>query len=294
MIRQINKSLIVLFLIAFGLIFSVLPAKAIKVGLYTNVDSVLIGSSKGGMLSDAKTGRNLMLITEMKAYKLTKNGNGMAISIDGKNYQIDSNVITIKPNIADGLVYTKRNWYRGSFLIYNGGSGLIVINDVDIESYIQGVVPSEMPSRWNSEALKAQAIAARSYAIANMGKRARYGYDVKDTTEDQVYRGASAETIKTNEIVKSTKGQVLVCGNKVIPAYYHASSGGHTLPSSKVWGKDLPFIKSVEAFDEAIPKNGHGIGMSQHGANILANAGYNAYQILGYFYQNVRLYSMQY
>lgn len=294
MIKQANKILIALFLVLCGLTFSILPANAIKVGLYTNENEIIIGASRGGILADAQTGKNLMMITQMKAYKLIQNGGGMIISTDGKNYQLNSNKVKIKPIDADGLVYSKKRWYRGNFLIYNTGNGLILINDVDLESYIQGVVPSEMPARWNTEALKAQAIAARSYAVANMGKRAKYGFDVKDTTEDQVYKGASAETIKTNEIVKNTRGQVLVYGNKVIPAYYHASSGGQTLNSSQVWGKDLPFIKAVEAYDEAIPKNGHGIGMSQHGANILANAGYNAYQILGYFYQNVRLYSLQY
>ena len=294
MIKKVNKTFIKLFLVLLGLTFCMLPANAFKVGLYTDVNEIIIGSSKSGTLIDGQTGRNIMMLTQMKAYKIIKNGNGMIISTDGKNYQINSNKITIKPVEADGLVYAKKHWYRGSFLIYNTGNTLILINDVDLESYIQGVVPSEMPARWNTEALKAQAIAARSYAVANMGKRAKLGFDLKDTTEDQVYKGASAETIKTNEIVRATKGQVLVCGNKVIPAYYHASSGGQTLPSSAVWGKDLPFIRSVIAYDSNVPKNGHGIGMSQNGANVLANAGYNAYQILGYFYQNVRLYSLQY
>ena len=294
MIKQTNKTLIALFLLIYGLIFSILPAKAIKVGLYTAVNEVIIGTSKGGMLSDRQNGQNLTIISPMKAYKLIKNGNGMILSTDGKNYQVNSNAVIIKPTESDGLVYAKKRWYRGSFFIVNTSSGLILINDVDLESYIQGVVPSEMPARWNSEALKAQAIAARSYAVANMGKRAKYGFDVNDTTQDQVYKGASGETIKTNDLVRATRGQVLVYGNKVIPAYYHASSGGQTLPSSAVWNKDLPFLRPVVAYDSNVPKNGHGIGMSQNGANVLANAGYTAYQILGYFYQNVRLYSLQY
>lgn len=289
------KASITLIIIVFSYICAIMPANAIRVGLYVNTNEAVIGSSKSGVVSDAATGKNIMMLTQMKAYKLTPNSNGMVITTsDNKSYQINSRVIAIKPTETDGLVYTKKRWYRGSFLVYNSGNGITLINEVDLENYIQGVVPSEMPARWNTEALKAQAIAARSYAVANAGKRAKLGFDLYDTTADQVYKGASAETIKTNDIVQSTKGQVLVYGNKVIPAYYHASSGGHTLPSSQVWGKDLPFLRPVEAYDEAIPKNGHGIGMSQHGANILANAGYNAYQILGYFYQNVRLYYLQY
>ena len=157
-----------------------------------------------------------------------------------------------------------------------------------IEDYLLGVVPSEMPSKWNIEAHKAQAIAARSYAIANLGKRKHSGYDLKDTPLDQAYGGASAETPQTTRAVMQTRGIVLTYGGKVIPAYYHASSGGKTVSSGAVWARDLPYIKSVPAYDEGIRKNGHGVGMSQHGANNLANKGYNAYQILNYFYKNVK------
>ncbi len=292
--KQANKIIICLFLAIFTITSFVIPAKAIRIGLYKNISDVLIGLSEEGTISDARTNKNLMAIFPMKVYKLTKSGNGMTISLNGKSYALGSSAIYIKPKSAAGYVYTKKRWYRGQFLVFVAGSGLTLTNDVDIESYIQGVVPSEMPSKWNAEALKAQAIAARSYAVANMGKHASGGFDLNDTTEDQCYGGASAETIKTNEAVASTRGQVLVYGNKVIPAYYHASSGGQTLQSGAVWGKNLPFLKPVVAYDFNVPKNGHGVGMSQYGANYLANYGYSAYQILGYFYQNVKLYYLQY
>ena len=75
---------------------------------------------------------------------------------------------------------------------------------------------------------------------------------------------------------------------KVVPAYYSASAGGQTINASAAWGNDLPFIRSVPSYDENVKKNGHGVGMSQHGANNLAKQGYNAYQILSYFFQNVK------
>ena len=159
---------------------------------------------------------------------------------------------------------------------------------VPLEEYLMGVVPSEMPSVWNIEAHKAQAIAARSYAIANLGKRKSMGYDLKDTPLDQTYGGASSETKQTTRAVLETRGIVLTHNGKIIPAYYHAASGGKTVVSGAVWAKDLPYIKSVPGYDDGIRKNGHGVGMSQHGANNLANKGYNAYQILNYFYKNIR------
>jgi stage II sporulation protein D len=121
-----------------------------------------------------------------------------------------------------------------------------------------------------------------------MGKRAKYGYDLKDTPEDQAYGGASAETKQTNNAVEETKGIVLVCQGKIVPAYYSASAGGTTKNASQVWTHDLPFIKSVPSFDDGIKKNGHGVGMSQYGANNLAKRGYNGYQILRHFYANTK------
>ncbi len=73
---------------------------------------------------------------------------------------------------------------------------------------------------------------------------------------------------------------------KIISAYYSASAGGMT--STAAWGSTIPYVRSVPSFDDDVKKNGHGVGMSQHGANNLAKQGYNAYQILQYFYQNVK------
>ena len=223
----------------------------------------------------------------MKGNEIIPYKNTMAIRLNGTFYQIYSDNIVIKP-AEGGFVSAKRKWYRGFLMIQNRNQKLTVINNVDLEDYIKGVVPSEMPSSWELEALKAQAIAARSYALANLGKRASLGFDLKDTPEDQAYGGASAETSKTNSAVLETDGLVLTYNYKVVPAYYSASAGGHTLNAKQAWGSDLPFIRAVPSYDGNVKKNGHGIGMSQHGANNLAKEGYNAYQILQYFYKNVK------
>lgn len=276
-----------LFTFAF-LIFNIQSAHAIKIGLDDGVRQTYIGSSKPGVVVDGKTGRELFNINSFTPYTIRAYNNVIVIKIDGKYYSFGTNYIKVKPKEKKCFLATKRRWYRGELIVYNINKKLVVINDVPIEEYILGVVPSEMPSKWNFEAHKAQAIAARSYAIANLGKRKHSGYDLKDTPLDQAYGGASAETPQTTKAVMATKGIVLTYGGKVIPAYYHASSGGKTVSSGAVWARDLPYIKSVPAYDDGIRKNGHGVGMSQHGANNLANKGYNAYQILNYFYKNVK------
>ena len=233
------------------MVFTVLlssPAFAIRIGLQTNTDYAQIAASSAGDFIDGHSGRKISDAEAMKVYIIKSNGSSLSITINGKTYSAGTNYLILKPG-KDGFVFTKSRWYRGQLIVFNTGSGVTVANDLDLENYLLGVVPAEMPSRWNVEAHKAQAIAARSYAIANLGKRTRYGYDLKDTPEDQAYGGASAETPKTNQAVMETRGQVLVYGNKVIPAYYHSSSGGYTINSGAVWVKDLPFVKSVPSFD---------------------------------------------
>lgn len=261
------------------------PCQAIKIGLQTEVGSASVGTSVKGTIIDANTNKTVCDLDAMKGYEIKPYHNLMAINYKGTYYKIESDNIVIKPT-STGFVSAKGKWYRGNIIIQNKNGRLTVINNVPLEEYIRGVVPAEMPTSWAYEAHKAQAIAARSYALANLGKRARYGYDLKDTPEDQAYNGASAETQSTNSAVEETKGIVLTYNTKVISAYYSASAGGQTNVNS--WGSSVPYLRSVPSFDDNVKKNGHGVGMSQHGANNLAKQGYNAYQILQYFYKDVK------
>lgn len=279
------KKIVLLFaILLFNIVFAS-PSFAIKIGLQTEVTSSAIGTSVKGTIIDANTNHTVCDLDAMKGYEIKPYHNLMAILYKGTYYKINSDNIVIKP-LSPGFVSAKGKWYRGIIMIQNKNGKLTVINNVSLEDYIKGVVPSEMPSSWATEAHKAQAIAARSYALANLGKRAKYGYDLKDTPEDQAYGGASKETPDTNYAVDETKGIVLTYNMKVINAYYSASAGGQTNVNS--WGSSLPYLRSVPSFDDNVKKNGHGVGMSQHGANNLANQGYNAYQILQYFYKDVK------
>jgi stage II sporulation protein D len=277
-------SLIIIFFIQC--IFSI-PCFAVKIGLQNSVGRTFVGVSTQGEIINGRTNKILFNMPVMQGYNIKAYKNSIGIKVQGHFFNLKTDYIIIKP-LQKGYVSTKGRWYRGSLIVYNKNGALTVINNVGIEDYIKGVVPSEMPSGWNFEAHKAQAIAARSYALANLGKRTNSGYDLKDTPEDQAYGGASAEAPRTNRAVQDTKGIVLTYNLKIIPAYYSASAGGQTSNSSDVWIKNLPYLQSVPSFDGNIKKNGHGVGMSQHGANNLANKGYNAYQILQYFYKGVK------
>lgn len=281
------KKVLISAIIFFMQFVFTLPCFAIKIGLQDGVSRSYIGTSTSGQIVNAKTNKLLYTMPAMKGYEFRAYRNSIAISVLGSYFNLGTNYIVVKPD-SGGYISAKGKWYRGYFIIYNKNGLLTVINNVDIENYIKGVVPSEMPSGWNYEAHKAQAVAARSYALANLGKRASSGYDLKDTPEDQAYGGASAESERTTRAVTETGGIVLIYNLKIIPAYYSASAGGQTSSSADVWTRNLPYLQSVPSFDENIKRNGHGVGMSQHGANNLAKKGYNAYQILQYFYKGVK------
>ena len=262
-------------------------AMAIRIGLSEDVKKTYVGSSQNAEFIDANTGNLLFVSRSFFPYSIKAWGNSIAVKVKGRYYDCSTSAIYIRNPEHKGFLATKRRWYRGDIMIYNFEGKLTIVNNLPLEEYLLGVVPSEMPPKWNIEAHKAQAIAARSYAIANLNKRGSRGYDLKDTPQDQAYGGATSETAQTTYAVLSTKGEVLTYDNKVIPAYYHASSGGKTIQAGEIWDHDLPYIKSVEGFDSNIRKKGHGVGMSQYGANNLANKGFSAKQILNYFYKDI-------
>ena len=141
--------------------------------------------------------------------------------------------------------------YRGrlQFLVRRGQ--VQVVNHLGIETYLASVVGSEMPHRWPLPALQAQAVAARTYALRQLGKAG--DFDVKATVSSQVYRGVESETPSTIEAVESTRSLVLVHAGRLINAVFHSSSGGATEPSGEVWRNQLPYLVSVADHDQHSP-----------------------------------------
>ena len=135
--------------------------------------------------------------------------------------------------------------FRGSVTLAVEGKGLRVINHLPIEQYLYGVVPREMPSAWPREALMAQAVAARTYALYIRSKSKDKDYHVVATTASQVYGGYDSEVAASNEAVDLTRGQVITHDGKLIIAYFHSNSGGYTEDSSNVWSADLPYLKGI-------------------------------------------------
>ncbi len=130
--------------------------------------------------------------------------------------------------------------YRGAAMLLARDGQVMLVNALDVEEYVRGVIPLEMPTNWHEEALKAQAVIARTYAIANLNSKA--DYDLCDTERCQVYGGATAETPRGDAAAASTRGLILSYAGRPARTYFHAESGGYTASSREIWGGDLPYL----------------------------------------------------
>jgi stage II sporulation protein D len=159
---------------------------------------------------------------------------------------------TIEPT-QNGLVWIDNAWYRGTVRLVAAPQGIVAVNHVDLEEYLYSVVGSEMPTSWPLEALKAQAVAARSYALYKRGRVSNSLYDLGSTTTWQAYSGVKSEATTTQAAVQQTNNQVLTYGGKIIEAVFHSSSGGHTENAEDVWTQPLPYLRGVTDYDQIAP-----------------------------------------
>jgi stage II sporulation protein D len=135
--------------------------------------------------------------------------------------------------------------YVGTLRITSSNDGIIVVNDIDLENYLEGVLGAEMPPAWPAEALKAQAVAARTYALYSALSRAGREWDLKSTVEDQVYSGAGAKPAVI-AAVRATRGEVLLHDGKLFPAFFHSTCGGETQSPGRALGQPaFDFLRGV-------------------------------------------------
>ena len=199
---------------------------------------------KGQKFSDKK----------IKGLTLKKESNRTTIFFDKNKQKIYDlkNKAKIVVKSSDGRgIWVGQKRYSGKLNLYILDSEILVINILGIEKYLSSVVGSEMPAKWPLEALKAQAIASRTYALKQKGNSL---YDIDSTNKNQVYSGLEARTYKTIRAVRSTRSLVLTYKNKLINALFHSSSGGMTENSQDVWKNEYPYLSSVKDFDKNNPK----------------------------------------
>ncbi|MFN8657678.1 MAG: SpoIID/LytB domain-containing protein [Candidatus Obscuribacterales bacterium] len=169
-------------------------------------------------------GQPVFPLQPMTVYTIT---GGRIVGPGGQSFQLPMDRRS-HVTARDYRIWTNNHWYRGGLELISFGSSVSVLNLLDMEDYLLGVVPSEMPSSWHIEALKAQAVAARSYAWAHIGSGSKWraeGYDLKPDVSDQAYNGLAAEANSTYNAVQSTRGMILKDSGRVKPGFYRAWVG---------------------------------------------------------------------
>lgn len=229
-------------------LFCALPAQAaleLRVAIEEGESQVRVGTSTAANVRD-RAGNTLGQLEPMQGLPAESQRGNVKLG------RWQSGQVWIEPT-GDGYIWIDDRWYRGKVHLVATSGGLLAVNHVDLEEYLYSVTASEMPSQWPLEALKAQAVAARSYALYKRSRLANQNYDLGDSTNWQVYHGIKAETSSTQSAVQATAGQVLTHGGEIIEAVFHSSSGGHTENAEDVWTQAVPYLRGVADFDHQAP-----------------------------------------
>ena len=147
---------------------------------------------------------------------------------------------------SPSVVYVNNKPYRGFAELSVADKGILVVNQLPLEDYLVGLINCEISSAWPIEAVKAQAIIARTYALNRKSSRMTAPYHLESSVIDQVYDGSLIEDNRARRAVLETTGEVLTFGGEIIQAFYHSSCGGRTEDSENVWGASLSYLKGVE------------------------------------------------
>jgi stage II sporulation protein D len=193
-------------------------------------------SCPGGLRLVTADGRVLVELPPLGRARLGASGGHLALN----ERDLGADAARILPLQAGTEVRVAGHSYRGRLWLKAVGGQLALVNQVGLEDYLKGVLPSEIPTSWPIESLKAQAIAARSFAVAKAQKAVQQPWDLDDSTASQAYKGADGEQGAPNQAVDATRGEVLCWAQSVVEAYFHSNSGGYTADAAEVWGGPAP------------------------------------------------------
>jgi stage II sporulation protein D len=180
--------------------------------------------------------------------KIIFTGNEFSFKIENSRFYInnfETNSSKFKIESPD-FIFVNKKPYRGTIEILKNKKGKFnVINELNVEEYLYGVMKMEVSPLWSEETLKAQAVASRTYALSNLGKYKESGFDITSGVKDQVYGGILGEDERTNRAVDLTRGEVLTYGGNLARVIYCADAGGYTEDMEDVFGKKIPYLRSV-------------------------------------------------
>jgi stage II sporulation protein D len=228
----------------------------VRVGVAVDTGAVTV-TATGGFTLNGPDGGVLAESGPADSWTARAEGPGAGMILaDGTRTVAVSGPVVIRTT-GEGRLAVGGTAYRGEILIRRGAAGVSAVNLIDLEAYLLGVVAREIGRRPPAEleAVKAQAVAARTYAIGNLGGREPLGFDFFGTDRDQVYGGVIAEDSVATRAVEETRGEILTWEGVPILAYYSSTCGGRTadIEESWPWRAPLPYLRSVS---DEIPGTG--------------------------------------
>lgn len=224
--------------------------------------TIVLSWPGGNRINAAVLDETIRIAIVKSASEVTVAGDGLLVTNEAGDPVVVSLPVTVRVG-KDGLqvegkpfrrlsfssssvLYVNNKPYRGLAELSVADNGILVINQLPLEEYLVGLINCEISSAWPIEAVKAQAIIARTYAIYRKMARTGFPYHMESSVIDQVYEGCLIEDSRARRAVLETEGEVLSFGGAVIQAFYHSSCGGRTEASENVWGTSLPYLKGVE------------------------------------------------
>ncbi|EFM09327.1 SpoIID/LytB domain protein [Paenibacillus curdlanolyticus YK9] len=229
--------------------YSVMVGSAADATALNNVKSLAAKVSGAPALREADAATPYLLLRDDHTVTATAQSKQVSYS-----FPAGSTKLWLSTDAAQGIKLSERSsrTYRGAFeaSVYNGK--LAIVNELPFEQYLYSVVPSEMPSSWPAEALKSQAVAARTYALY---QGLAFGIaHVNDTELSQMYTGIAGEKASTTSAVNDTAGVIALYNGKPIETLFSSNAGGQTADATEIWGNAVPYLKSVPSPDQSAAK----------------------------------------
>jgi stage II sporulation protein D len=224
----------------------------IRIGLQTGAARILVRSDAPITLLGADGGMAQGLPSS-QSWTVMPDPQGIVLQNASGWRSTPFRVMTAAPTSPSTSVQIGDRSYRGRLEFFRDDRGITVVDRLGLENYLAGVLSAEMGKRDSSEleAIRAQAVVSRTFAIRNLGKRKTEGFDLNATVADQVYGGVGTETPLAWDAVRQTTGQVLTYRGALIDAFFHSTCGGRTADGTEVYaGADRPYLRSVPDLDE--------------------------------------------
>ncbi len=244
MLRPVKAAIVILMLLSITLIPRPGEARPVSVGLAISRPSAAVSSASPIEAKDGGGKKHVL----GKSCEFRSSGKEAA-TVGGKTVRLPVTLTSKSP-----LTFNGRR-YRGNFRIIGAEGGITLVNVLDLEDYLRGVIKMEIDPGWHPEAVKAQAVVSRTYALRSiLQNRGKNGYDLQDSMMSQVYRGMNAEDKRADQAVSATRGIVVRHGGDLAFTPFHSDSGGATADVSTVWGGTMPYLRGVsEPFPSVSP-----------------------------------------